>query len=202
MSLPRLLSIGKKTIPYSDGYIRRDDNLVEEWKNKLGADKNKKLIGIHWQGNPKFEQRMYSRGRSISVSNMDRLAKLENVEFVSLQKGKYSDEKKSLNEIEFVSGQEEFDKTLDFKITSAVIANCDYIITSDSSIAHLAGSMNIRTYLALSYVPEWRWLSIGEKTNWYKNMSLHRQKNWGEWADVLEEIVNDINGKMQEKTNN
>ena len=109
----------------------------------------KKLIGIHWQGNPDFERRMYSKGRSIDIRSMKYLAELQNCQFISLQKGEHKRQREVLDDIEFVPGQGMFDKTLDFKITSGVIANCDYIISSDSSIVHLAGSMNVKTITAL-----------------------------------------------------
>ena len=47
-------------------------------------------------------------------------------------------QKEVLNDLDFVPGQALFDKTLDFKTTSAVLANCDCVISSDSSIVHLA----------------------------------------------------------------
>ena len=80
---------------------------------------------------------------------MKYLRELPNTQFISLQKGKYNYQKVDLKELEFVDGQKEFDDTLDFKVTSAVLANCDYVISSDSSIVHLAGSMNIKKLLRL-----------------------------------------------------
>ena len=86
MSLPKLLSINSKNIPYAGGYVLKDKDLVDEWKIKLKANASKKLVGIHWQGNPEFEKRIYSKGRSIKIENMNELSRLKTVEFISLQK--------------------------------------------------------------------------------------------------------------------
>ena len=42
---------------------------------------------------------------------------------------------------------------MDFCETAAVVANCDLVITSDSSVAHLAGAMGVPTWLALRWIP-------------------------------------------------
>ena len=46
---------------------------------------------------------------------------------------------------------------MDFKDTAAILANCDLLISSDSAVVHLAGAMGIPTWLALRWIPEWRW---------------------------------------------
>ena len=41
--------------------------------------------------------------------------------------------------------------------TDAIIANCDLVITSDTSVAHLAGGLGKTTWLLLHKIPDWRW---------------------------------------------
>ena len=125
MSLPKLLDIETNNIPFAKGYIIIDRILKEEWKNKLGRTKGKKLIGIHWQGNPEFEKTTYSKGRSINVESMKILRNLENTQFISLQKGKFMRQKEVLNDLDIVPGQALFDKTLDFKQLQLFL-NCDW----------------------------------------------------------------------------
>ena len=48
----------------------------------------------------------------------------------------------------FDAGQDAF---LD---TAGVMMNCDLIITSDTSVAHLAGALGRPTWVALQYVPD------------------------------------------------
>ena len=57
---------------------------------------------------------------------------------------------------------------MDFLDTAAILANCDLLISSDSAVVHLAGAMGIPTWLALRWIPEWRWGLEGTSTAWYK----------------------------------
>ena len=78
---------------------------------------------------------------------------------------------------------------MDFKDTAAVLANCDLLISSDSAVVHLAGAMGIPTWLALRWIPEWRWGLQGEHTAWYNSVRLFRQPRDGDWDTVLQAMV-------------
>ena len=72
-----------------------------------------------------------------------------------------------------------------FLDTAAVMANLDLIITSDTSIAHLAGALGRPVWVALRYVPDWRWMLMREDSPWYPTMRLFRQTRDGEWDTVF-----------------
>ena len=55
-----------------------------------------RLIALHWQGNPDHEHSLYSRGRSLPFEQLPALKQLENVEFVSIQKGHGSEQFKPI----------------------------------------------------------------------------------------------------------
>jgi len=76
-----------------------------------------------------------------------------------------------------------------FLDTAAIIKNLDLVITSDTSIAHLAGALGVETWLALAHVPDWRWGLSGDATPWYPWMNLYRQQSPGEWAGVFSRIA-------------
>ena len=69
-----------------------------------------------------------------------------------------------------------------YKDSVAVIKNLDLVISCDTSIAHLAGSLNVPNWIALKYVPDWRWLLGREDSPWYPNTKLFRQPEWGDWG--------------------
>jgi hypothetical protein len=48
--------------------------------------------------------------------------------------------------------------------TAAVMKNLDLVITSDTAIAHLAGALGVKVWMALSWVPDCRWLLDREDT--------------------------------------
>ena len=71
---------------------------------------------------------------------------------------------------------EEFDAGPDaFLDTAAVMKICDLVITSDTSVAHLAGALGAPTWVALKRVPDWRWMLDRSDSPWYPTMRLFRQ---------------------------
>ena len=60
---------------------------IHRWSNLLDRAPGKRLIALHWQGNPEHEQSLYSRGRSLHFEQLLALGHLANVEFVSIPKG-------------------------------------------------------------------------------------------------------------------
>ena len=188
LSLPMKLGITKENIPYPGAYIKANLQKITEWKVKLKQKYNHKLIGLHWQGNTEFEKKLYGKGRSMHFSNLMQLINLKNTEFVSLQKGLAINQLKMNNHLNFVRGQSDLNNNKDFSDTAAVIALCDLVITTDSVIAHLSGAMGIETWVALSWIPEWRWGLEGERTNWYPSIKLFRQPSQGDWSSVIKKI--------------
>jgi len=53
----------------------------------------------------------------------------------------------------------------------------------------VAGALGVPIWLALAYVPDWRWTLHGERTPWYPTMRLFRQSDFGEWAGVFERMA-------------
>ena len=186
MNLAPIIGCTGDNIPYPDGYIKADTNAINKWRLRLQRKPRHRLIALHWQGNPEHEQSLYSRGRSLKFNDLLRLQSNDRLEFVSIQKGQANEQLKTDKGLNFVSGQESVSKSMDFHDTAAVIANCDLVISSDSCVAHLAGAMGIPTWVALRWIPEWRWGLEGTSTAWYSSLRLFRQDYDGEWTGVIE----------------
>ena len=77
----------------------------------------------------------------------------------------------------------------DFADTAAAFVNLDLLITSDTAVPHLAGALGKPVWLALPYVPDWRWLMEGEKSPWYPTMRLFRQTSPGDWDGVFDRVA-------------
>lgn len=76
-----------------------------------------------------------------------------------------------------------------FMDTAALIKNIDLIISADTSIVHVAGSLGAQTWVLLPYNAEWRWQKKRNDTPWYPyTMRLFRQKKPGDWTTVIEEV--------------
>ena len=185
LSLPQRLGIHHGNIPLANGYLKPEPARVASWRQRLQRRPGQRLIALHWQGNPKFEQKLYSRGRSMPFSSWQALAQVPNVEFLSIQKGSGSEQLGRDAGLPFVAGQAEFDASFDFRDTAAALANCDLLLSADSSVVHLAGAMGLPTWVALSWVPEWRWGLEGVRSPWYESVRLFRQPRAGDWPAVV-----------------
>ena len=112
------------------------------------------------------------------------------ISLLSLQKGFGSEQLDACSfKDRFVSCQDQVNDIWDFLETAAIIANCDLVVTSDTSVAHLAGGMGKTTWLLLHKVPDWRWGLEGDTTFWYPSMRLFRQRERGNWDEVMERVA-------------
>jgi ADP-heptose:LPS heptosyltransferase len=76
----------------------------------------------------------------------------------------------------------------DFADTAAVVAQLDLVITSDTSVAHLAGAMGRPVWIMLGFAPDWRFAHDREQSSWYPSARLFRQDAPGDWAGVIERV--------------
>jgi ADP-heptose:LPS heptosyltransferase len=165
--------------------------LKKKWKNILSEEK-RPIIGINWQGNPNTEKNTQI-GRSFPLETFSTLVKNSSFKFLSLQKGFGTEQLDDCSfKNKFVQCQPQIDSTWDFLENAAIIENCDLIITSDTSVAHLAGGMGKQTWLLLKHIPEWRWGIDSDKSFWYPSMKLFRQKERSNWREVMERVSEDI----------
>lgn len=187
MSLPRIFGTTLETIPAKVPYIEPEAALVDRWRGELQSIEGFK-IGIVWQGSPEFR---FDRLRSVPLTNFAPLADLPGVTLLSLQKGFGSEQLTPLagrpNVIDLSSRLDE--STGPFLDTAAVMKCLDLVITSDTSIAHLAGALGVEVWVALSFSPDWRWLRERDDSPWYPTMRLFRQERRGDWQQVFKKMT-------------
>jgi hypothetical protein len=70
------------------------------------------------------------------------------------------------------------------------------VISVDTSVAHLAGTLGKETWLLLPFSPDWRWLQDSNETPWYPGMRLYRQRSVGRWQEVLDQIAVDLQHRL------
>ncbi|NJM28085.1 MAG: glycosyltransferase family 9 protein [Pseudanabaena sp. RU_4_16] len=73
------------------------------------------------------------------------------------------------------------DRLNDFADTAAIIAQMDLVITVDTAVAHLAGSLGKPVWVMLPFAADWRWMLGREDSPWYPTMRLFRQRQNGDW---------------------
>ena len=76
----------------------------------------------------------------------------------------------------------------DFADTAAAMQHLDLIISVDTSVAHLAGTLDKPVWALLCFDPDWRWLLERDDSPWYPTMRLFRQTEIGDWAGVITRV--------------
>jgi len=197
MSLPLWFRTDSESIPNQVSYLQAEEGLAARWKQILGETGFK--IGIAWQGNP---QGKVDRGRSLAPSELVPLSRPPGVRLISLQKHHGLEQLANMpagTKVETLA--DGFDNGPDaFIDTAAVMSNLDLIITSDTSIAHLAGALGRPTWIALKHVPDWRWLLDREDSPWYPTMRLFRQETAGDWKSVFLRMEQEIRTRHSRRT--
>ncbi len=192
LSLPLLLRTDLETIPAGPAYLQAEPERRARWSALL-AQQRSFHVGIAWQGNPRTEIH-HLRGRSVPLREFAPLAGIPGVTLHCLQKGAGLEQLDSVPfKSRIVVPQPEIDCGPDaFTDTAALIAQLDLVVTSDTSIAHLAGALGRRVWLALQHVPDWRWLLDRDDSPWYPTMRLFRQQRRGAWGEVFEAMAREL----------
>lgn len=186
LSLPQIFCTNLANIPNIAPILSLNEDLVKTWKQKLSTKRPK--IGLVWAGNPYHPN---DHNRSVPLEYFELIFNNSNLDFYLLQKNF------GLEKVETVKNRHQ--NVIDFgyelnsiEITASIILNMDLVITVDTMMAHLAGTLNVPTILLLPYLPDWRWLLDRDDSVWYKSITILRQPAPGDWISVLENLNNKL----------
>lgn len=166
----------------NEPYIFSKPESVQVWKALMPPEQIK--VGIRWSGNPEFEHQQF---RIFPAEPLIGLHKINpHIKFYSLQRD--NDVRELPSEI--------FDLQhllLSWEDTAAVIENLDLVITSCTSIAHLASAMGKPTWVIVPLLPYHVWAYGNEHSPWYKETTrVFRQTKFGEWDDVFARVQSEL----------
>lgn len=169
------------TMP-NDPYIFARHESVELWKTLLDTKKPK--VGIRWSGNPKFEHQQF---RLFPPKKLINLYKdNEHIQFYSLQRDndviELPDQMKDLQHL-----------IISWEDTAACIECLDLVITSCTSIAHLASAMGKPTWVIVPILPYHIWAYGDKHSPWYlETTRVFRQTKFGSWDEPFDIINNEL----------
>ena len=196
LSLPYRLGVDLAHLQ-SGAYLSAEPELASRWAANIRSTGFK--IGICWQGNP---QSRIDVGRSIPLRAFHKLSLIPGVRLISLQKNYGLDQLSDMpGGMKVENLGEDFDAGRHaFVDSAAVMEHLDLIITSDTSVAHLAGALGRPTWVALKHVPDWRWMLDRRDCPWYPTMRLFRQRTPGDWASVFHDISIELNALLARRS--
>ncbi len=181
LSLPFLFETRLETIPPPLPLTPPPDRFAE-WA-AIPRASGERQIGVAWAGNP---NQPGDRPRSMALATFRRILDIPGCRFHLLLP-----ELRATDEAEFATLTEVTDyrgRIRDFADTAALISRLDLVVTTDTSVAHLAGAMGRPLWVLLSHNPDWRWLHDREDSPWYPTARLFRQTRPGDWDGVLAHV--------------
>jgi tetratricopeptide (TPR) repeat protein len=132
----------------------------------------RKTIACAWAGNPHHPS---DAQRSIAFATFAPLFS-SSFRWISFQKG-------------FQGGLphhvENLGNLSDFWEAAQILQTVDLVITVDTALAHLAGSLGMPTWILLPFAADWRWGLSSETSPWYPSVRLFRQQSPGDWNSVI-----------------
>ena len=194
MSLTAVFGTTVETVPWSGAYLGADPELALLKRNQFpdvrakGRFTERPLrVGLTWAGNPRYKS---DHLRSTQLATLLPLLRVPRITWISLQKGPAAEQLADLPGDVFLWDGSSQDR--DLAETAALVATLDLVITTDTSIAHLAGAMGKPVWILLPHLSDWRWMQQRETTPWYPTARLIRQRTPGDWAGVLERVIGEL----------
>jgi tetratricopeptide (TPR) repeat protein len=182
LSLPRLARTDEDSIP-PPAHFAVPSPMKQKWNETLG-EKRGMRVGIVWAGTPSH---LNDRNRSFACRLFAPLLEIPQAQWFSLQVGPAAAQ---LAEPGIQGKVRDLSPELtDYAETAAAVTQLDLVITADTSVAHLAGSLGTPVWMLTPFAPDWRWLLEREDSPWYPAMRLFRQATRGDWEGVVRAVA-------------
>lgn len=203
-SLPYVLQTSPETITNTIPYLHAEQKLINAWQQKIKDDTNF-TIGICWQPSKQNDhtQRLPAEYRNIPLNMLASIGTLPGISLYSLQKRDGIEELRNVPSHITVHTFDDFDDSHGaFMDTAALIHNLDLVISTDTSVAHLAGGLGVPVWVLLPYHADWRWLLDRDDSPWYPTMRLFRQAKSEGWQSVITAVMHALEKRNVHEKNN
>ncbi|WP_293057088.1 tetratricopeptide repeat protein, partial [Okeania sp. SIO2B3] len=138
-------------------------------------------VGIVWA--TRVDSQTYAQ-RSCKLTDFQSILDITGITFYSLQKEPGED----IQLLETLPIFNLSSQLNDFADTAGIITQLDLVITVDTAVAHLAGTLGKPVWILLPFVPDWRWMLDRNDSPWYPTARLFRQPKIGDWHSVFIQV--------------
>lgn len=184
MSLPHALRDVVQGIPPPLQPLPLPEGLRDHWAARL-PPRGQLRVGLAWSGSTAHRN---DRLRSMVLADL--LAHLpDGIEYHVLQNEVRPSDEDALRQRGLIDHRGELKDLAD---AAGLCAQMDLVLAVDTSLAHLAGSLGVPTWLLLPRVSDWRWMQDRRDSPWYPSMTLYRQGPSCSWAEVLQTLAQDL----------
>lgn len=195
MCLIKYLDYEYETLPFTPLFenIKIEPSLLcRKILSKISSQKQgNKCYILNWKGCEKNNHEF--KNRRMDLKNAVPLFKMENTNWIIVTKELTRDESILLDNyqnVDYYGNIIDLEQT--YIDTICIIRIIDSVISTDTSILHLSANLNVKSYALLTVGCEWRWTCDEEKTKWYPNIKLLRQKKLGDWTNVVQELTHEL----------
>jgi tetratricopeptide (TPR) repeat protein len=189
ISLPLAFATELPTIPAPVPCINAAEDDVRLWRELL--PQRRPRVGVVWSGDPSHDNDV---NRSIGLKTLAPLFDVTDIEFVSLQHKMRDADRESLRDFPNLFRIERSFR--DFADTAALVSSLDAVISVDSAVAHLAGTMGKELFLLLPFGADFRWLRERRDSPWYPTAKLFRQPKFGDWQSAIEVVSQELRTRV------
>jgi tetratricopeptide (TPR) repeat protein len=156
-----------------------DPGLLAAWRERIPARTFN--VGLCWAGSPTSR---YDEHRSIPLEMLRPLTDLAgDIRFYGLQQDIRPADQAASASLPIRHIGREFK---DFRQTAHALKCLDLVVTVDTSVAHMAGTVGVPTWiLTTRFRTYWLWLKGRNDTPWYPSVELIRQPVHGNWPSAI-----------------
>jgi len=181
-SFPLAFRTTLESVPARIPYLAPDPRLAREWADRIGLEGAGLRVGLAWAGNP--VQGSEPR-RGVGLAACMPLLDVPGVRWFSLQVGPRAADLAQAPPGRIIDLA---DAITDYADTAAAIAQLDLVISSDTSVVHLAGALGKPVWVLLMFAADWRWLRGRSDSPWYPSARLFRQPRAGDWDSAVRDL--------------
>lgn len=184
MSLALAFKTTVKTVPRPAELTFNPDD-AGFWNELIASPRLK--IGLCWSGSRRSR---YDAWRSIPLAELAPLFDLTGVQFYGLQIDCRETDIETRSALNIINLEPYL---TDFGQTAHALRHLDLVITCDTALAHLAGTVGVPTWIMLTaFRTYWLWMKGRTDTPWYPSVQFFRQSEYGEWGPVVEVVRQEL----------
>ena len=143
-----------------------------------------KRIGLRWQGQTAFED---EHQKKFPYELMFNALEGVDAEFISLQRDEGAEACPPwVKKVPLDTWED----------TRQAAASCDLVISSCTSVSHLAAAMGVETWVIIPVMPYFLYAQEGENCFYYDTMKLFRQEAVGDWTAPFVRIKERLKAKQ------
>jgi Flp pilus assembly protein TadD len=193
MSLPHILGSTFDTLPPPVRITVPEDSRRKA-AALIGPPDGSLKVGVVWSGRITFAENQL---RATTLGRFLQFAEIPGVRLFSLQKGPPEAQLEEYGASALLTPLGPHFN--DFADTAACLELLDLVVMTDSSVAHLAGSLGRPIWNLVQHVPYWIYGYEGDRTPWYPSMRLFRQGADHDWAPVFARVAEKLREEAARK---